>query len=54
MLELVACATVLVVVLEFVEATVELVVPHPPKVITKPITHIRSTLYDIVFIILHG
>lgn len=54
MLELLACVTVLVVVLEFVDATVELVFPHPPRVSTKPITHIRSILYDIVFIILHG
>lgn len=54
MLELVACATVLVVVLEFVEAAVELVVPHPPRVSAKPITHIRSILCIIGFIILHG
>lgn len=54
MLELVACATVLIVVLEFVEARVELVVPHPPKVSTKPIAHIISILYDIVFIILYS
>lgn len=54
MLELVTCATVLVVVLEFVEATVELVVPHPPKVITKPIAHIRSILDGIGFIILYS
>ena len=54
MLELVACATVLVVVLEFVEAMVELVVPHPPRVSTKTIAHIRSILCVIVFIIFHG
>lgn len=54
MLELVACATVLVVVLEFVDATVELVVPHPPRVSTKPIAHIRSILDGIVFIIFHS
>ena len=53
-MELVACAIALVVVLELVEVTVELVVPHPPKVITKPIAHIRSILDGIVFIILHG
>ena len=54
MLELVACATVLAVVLEFVEASVEFVVPHPPRVSTKPITHIRSILDGIVFIIFHS
>lgn len=54
MLELVACAMVLVVVLELVEATVELVVPHPPRVSTKPIAHITSILCVIVFIILHS
>ena len=54
MLELVACATVLVVVIEFVEARVELVVPHPPRVSTKPIAHITSILCVIVFIILYS
>ena len=54
MLELVACATVLVVVLAFFDATVELVVPHPPRVSTKPIAHIRSIFDCTVFIILHG
>ena len=54
MLELVVCATVLVVVLELVEAIVELVVPHPPRVSTKLIAHIRSILDGIVFIIFHS
>ena len=54
MLELVACVTVLAVVIEFVEARVELVVPHPPRVSTKPIAHMRSILCVIGFIIFHG
>ena len=41
-------------VLEFVEARVELVVPQPPRVSTKPIAHIRSILDDIGFMIFHS
>ena len=54
MLELLACATVLVVVLEFVKTVVEFAAPHPPRVTTKPIAHIRSILDGIIFIILHS
>ena len=54
MLELVACATILVVVLEFVDTVVEVAAPHPPKVFSKPIAHIRSILDGIIFILFHS